>query len=108
MAARRTPLAHPAELLVGVGIDRGDGQEAPRRLAELLELGDERLAVAAPGGEELDDVEAALDVLLEGVLSGGGGGRAGFKAVSGGLNVAVGGGVSSDDGGGEPRVSAPG
>lgn len=47
---------HPAELLVGVGVNSGDAQQALGRLAQLLELGGQLLAVAAPGRGEVPGV----------------------------------------------------
>lgn len=46
-----------AELLVGVGVDFGDGDfvRVLEGVAELLVDGREGLAVAAPGREELDE-----------------------------------------------------
>ena len=81
--ALNTPF--PAELLVGVGVDFGDGDFVAvlESVGELLVDGREGLAVAAPGREELDQGRLAgveddvVEVVREEVLDGGRGGGAG-------------------------------
>lgn len=82
--ALNTPF--PAELLVGVGVDFGDGDLVGLRLegrGQLLVDGREGLAVAAPGREELDERGLAgveddvVEVVREEVLDGGRGRGAG-------------------------------